>query len=84
MGIRLSLEFGSDVKSEMALGFGRSDKKSKNESSQNDELYSGKCSHTSCEYFGATTSLQNRHITPKIKHLESVLYLFYMCFVFYL
>ena len=29
MGIRLSLEFGSDVKSEMALGFGRSEKNRK-------------------------------------------------------
>ena len=67
VGIRLSLEFGSDVKSEMALGFGRSEKKSNNESSQNDELYSGKCAHTSGEYFGAIASLQNCNITPKIQ-----------------
>ena len=29
MGIRLSLEFGSDVKSEMAMEFGRSEKSRK-------------------------------------------------------
>ena len=70
MGIRLSLEFRSDVKSEMAMEFGRSEKKSKNESSQNDELYSGKCAQTLGEYFGGIATSQNGHIKLKIQKIK--------------
>ena len=53
-------------------------KKSKNESSQNDELYSGKCAQTLGEYFGGTATLQNGHLKLKIKkHVSWIFDIFY-------